>query len=183
MSSDNQESLTKFIESSKHTQLANTIMSGAGFIISSLATIFVAVKAYKKHRTSPARRVIRQKGRIEKIQSRHQTEIQKLKLRQQAEMKRELLELQILKREAKHEAIVKEFEVGLEKTEERQSIVGDQKAILAKNGNFLNDLKDKGERASELPKEQIEKVKDKVKGVTDQLGSLKDKFFGSDKEK
>lgn len=174
-SSDNQESLTQLIESSKHTQLANTVMSGAGFIISSFTTVFVAAKAYKKYRTSPARRVIRQKGRIEKIQSRHQTEIQKLKLRQQAEMRRALLELQILKREAKHEAIVKEFEVGLEKTEEKE--------ILAKTSGFLDNSKDKSDILSKIPKEQIEKVKDKVKGVADQLGSLKDKFFGSDEEK
>jgi len=169
----NQEDLIKLVESSQHNQLIDRIVSGIGVLISSLTAIFVAVKAYKRRRTSPARRLIRQKGRIEKIKSRHQTEIARLKLRQQSEMRRELLELQILEREAKHEAIVKEFEVGLEKKEEKE--------ILSKTDDFLNNLKDKSEALSKLPQEQMEKAKNKVKGVTDQLGNLKDKIFGSGK--
>jgi hypothetical protein len=73
-----------------------------------------------------------------------------MKSRHKSEMDRQLLELEILEREMKHEAELKEFEVGLELKEENE--------ILQKT-HSLNELKQKGES---FLKDKVGSVKDKI---------------------
>src|SRR5688572_23299000 len=77
--------------------------------------------------------------------------------RHKAEMDRELLELDILEREVKHEAELKKFEVGLERQEEKE--------ILEKN-NPLTSFKQKSENF----------LKDKMGHVKDKADQFKDKL-------
>ncbi|CAI2165526.1 15627_t:CDS:2 [Funneliformis geosporum] len=91
-------------------------------------------------------------GRIDKLKSRHQ-----------AEMARAILELDIIEREAKHEAELRELEVGLEKKEETE--------MIAETDNFINKLKNKGQtifhKKVGAVKEQFNQIKDKIPNPLD----------------
>ena len=87
---------------------SSTIITG--IISPSIAlvpTLILVWKSWEKKRISPPVRLIRKKGRVEKVKLRQKSEKDRMELRHKAEMARELLELDILEREVKHEAELK----------------------------------------------------------------------------
>lgn len=92
-----------------------------------------------------------------------------MRLRHRAELEQELLKLDILEREAKHKAELKNFEVGLEREEEKE--------ILAKT-NPLTNLKQKGENLVKGKVGQVkETISDKVNSLLETKGK---KSFNKD---
>ena len=122
---NNNQDLTKIIQDGQRNNRLATVATILQVLTTAVFFGLTVWSTWKRKRPSLKIRLIRQKGRIEKM-----------KLRHKAEIDRGLLELEILEREMKHQAGLKEFEVGLERQEEKE--------ILAKT-NSLNELKQKGE--------------------------------------
>lgn len=170
---NNQDQLLKVVQDGQRNQRLATI----GIILQILASVaFFGVtiwSTWKKKRTTPAVRLIRKKGRIGKVKLRQNSEKDRMESRHKSEMDRELLELDILEREVKHESELKKFEVGLESQEEKE--------ILEKT-NPLTSLKQKSES---FIRDKMSQVKEKVTEKTfDSLNQASDKFTSSmDKSK
>ena len=152
--------------------------------IALIPTLLLVWKTWERKKTKLKIRLIRQKGRVEEVRlkhkseksrmgARHRAEMDLMETRHKAEMDRELLKLDILEREMKHEAELKNFEVGLERQEEKD--------ILEKN-NPLTSLKQKGEN---FFKDKMDQVKEKVSQKTfDSLNKVSQKFTSlSDEDK
>lgn len=145
---ENNQDLIKLIRDGQKTQRWTTIGSAIGAIAALTTAITSGIliwKSLKRGRASSKMRLIRQKGRIDKM-----------KLRHQAEMARELLELEILEKIAKHEAELRELEVGLENKEEKE--------VISETDNFIANLKNKGTAGI---KEQMNKFKEKIPNPLD----------------
>jgi len=148
---NNNNNLTELVKETQKTSRITAITGSLSALTTAITSGILIWKSLKRDKIDPAIRLIRQKGRIEKV-----------KLRQEAEMTRELLTLEILEQEAKHEAKVKEFEVGLEKKEEQEIL----------SGNLLNKLKNKGQeiftkKTGDL-KEKVDQLKDKIPHLSDE---------------
>lgn len=161
MVENNQKVFTELIKSNRW----NTIIGGISALIGATTSGILIWKTLKRSRINPKVRLIRQKGRIGEVELRHRDERTQLKLQQKAEndkmvsrqemeMARELLKLDIIEREVKHEAKLRGFEVSLEKKEEKE---------ILSNNNLLNNWKKKGEDLMNKGKEEVNKLKDKVK--------------------
>ena len=152
MNNQPNQDLITLVQSTQQTSRWMMASSAISTLTAAITSGILIWKSLKRDRTSSKVRLIRQVGRIDKI-----------KLRHQAEMARELLELDIIEREAKHEAELRELEVGLEKKEEKE--------VISETDNFIDKLKNKGQailnkKIGEVT-EQMNKVKDKIPNPLD----------------